>query len=63
MQDAGRNEMQDGLVVADHHGVAGVVSSLEAHHPRATLAQEIDDFTLAFVTPLSADDDYRSAHS
>ena len=49
--------MQHGLLAADDQRVAGIVAALEAHHALGVISQPIDDFSLALVTPLGADDD------
>ena len=54
--------MQNGLLTAHDEGVAGVVPALESPHDRCTIGQQIDNLTLAFVSPLQADDDDASAH-
>ena len=57
MQDSGRDQVQDVLALADDDGVAGVVASLVAGHDVKAFGDEVDDFPLAFVSPLRADDD------
>ncbi len=56
MNDSRRQQMQHERLVADLHGVAGVVSALIARHDVEVLGQKIDDLAFAFVTPLGADD-------
>ena len=56
MKDAGGNQPEDKLCSVDVHGVSGVVSALIPRHDIERLAKEIDDFSLAFVAPLRADD-------
>jgi hypothetical protein len=34
------------------------MTTLKAHNRGCALGQEVDDFTLALVAPLGADDDY-----
>ncbi len=58
MEDAGRDEVQDGLLAAHHQRVAGVVAALEADHHVGVLGEEIDDLSLALVAPLGSDDDH-----
>ncbi len=53
-QDAGRDQVQDGLLAADHQRVAGVVAALEAHDGADVGGQQVDDLALAFVAPLGA---------
>ncbi len=62
-QDAGGNQRQDGLLAADHQGVAGVVAALEARHRGDALGEQVDDLALALVAPLGADDDDELAHA
>ena len=61
-QDAGGDQVQDGLFVADDQGVAGVVPALEAHHRGGVLGEQIDDLALALVTPLGAQNDCEPGH-
>ena len=56
-QNAGGNEAQDGLLAADDECVAGVMAALKADHALRVLGQPVDDFALAFIAPLRADDD------
>ncbi len=37
-----------------HQGVASVVAALKAHHAVGVLGEQINDFSLALVTPLGA---------
>jgi hypothetical protein len=62
VQDARRDQVQDGLLAIDDQRVAGVVPALEAHHGIRPLGEQVDDLALALVTPLGADHDYASAH-
>jgi uncharacterized protein (UPF0212 family) len=55
VQDAGRNLMQDELVVANVDRVTRICPALVASYDVRFLGQDIDDLTLAFVTPLAAD--------
>jgi len=54
-QDAGRNQVQDGLLAVDDQGVAGVVAALETHDGTDFLGEQIDDLALAFIAPLGAE--------
>ena len=56
-QDARGNQVQHGLLAADHQRVAGVVAALEAHHALGAVGEPVDDLALALVAPLGADDD------
>ncbi len=53
-QDAGGNQVEHGLLAADHQRVAGVVAALEADDGADILRQQIDDLALAFIAPLGA---------
>ena len=57
-----RNQAQDGLLAADDERVAGVMAALKADHALRVLGQPVDDFALAFIAPLRADDDDVLAH-
>ena len=54
--DARRDETQREVLVAELHGVAGVVAALVAGDEVERRGDEIDDLALAFVAPLAADD-------
>ena len=56
-QDAGWNQREDRLFPADDQRVARVVSALKTRHRTRLLGEQVDDFALALVTPLGADDD------
>ena len=56
-QDAGRNQVQDGLLAVDDQRVAGVVAALEAHDRADLLGQQVDDLALAFIAPLGTEND------
>ena len=58
VEDAGRQQVQLGFDAFDDDGVAGVVSALVANDDLGLLRQVVDDFALAFVTPLGSHDDY-----
>src|SRR5690606_34489866 len=62
-QDARRNQRQDRLLATDHERVPGVVAALEARDGGRALRQQIDNLSLALVTPLGADDDDELAHA
>jgi hypothetical protein len=42
--------------------MTGVVAALKAHYRRRLLGQQVNDFALAFVTPLGAQDNYILTH-
>jgi hypothetical protein len=54
-QDAGGNQLQNELVAADAHGVAGVMAALKARHHVEAFAEQVDDFAFSFVAPLRAE--------
>src|ERR1019366_189977 len=54
--DARRDETQREVLVAELHGVAGVVAALIAGDEIEGGSDEVDDFALAFVAPLAPDD-------
>jgi len=56
-QDAGGDQVQDGLLAGDDERMTRVVAALETHHALGVVGQPVDDFALAFVTPLGADHD------
>ena len=55
VENAGRNGVQDGALAVHLDGVSGVVAALETHDDVAVRSEHVNDFTLAFVTPLGAD--------
>src|SRR5438094_321902 len=59
-QHATGNQLQDEFLAIDDDGMAGIVSAGIASHYGEILRQDIDDLTLAFVSPLGADDDRSS---
>ena len=52
MQDAGRNQVQDVLIVADLDRVSGVIAALITDDHIGLLGQHVDDLAFAFITPL-----------
>src|SRR3989338_4100759 len=61
-QDAGWDQVQHRFLAADHQRMTGIVPALKAHHAMGVVGQPIDDFALAFITPLSADYYYVFCH-
>src|SRR5690606_5012844 len=55
-QDAGRDQVQHGLLAIDHQGVTGVVAALVTHDGGSLVGQQIDDLALTLITPLGAQD-------
>ena len=55
MQRAGGHKPQHEFLSADDQRVSGVVSAAEADDHIGVGCQHIDDFALAFITPLHAD--------
>jgi hypothetical protein len=56
-QDTGRNQVQDRLLAVDDQCMPGVVPPLKTHDGRGAIGEQIDDFSLALITPLGANDD------
>ncbi len=54
--------MQNGLLATDDQGMTGVVAALKPHDGLRLPGQQIDNLSLALVTPLGADDDDTLAH-
>ena len=54
VEDAGRDQMKGEFAALVLHGVTGIVAALIADHHVRPLGEQVDDFALAFVTPLSA---------
>ncbi len=54
VQYAAGDQLKDELLVSDLDGVAGVMPALVPRDEVECLREEIDDFALAFVTPLRA---------
>ncbi len=57
--DAGGDEREGQLLLADDDGVPGVVAALEAHHVVGSLGEVVDHAALAFVAPLGTENDGR----
>jgi hypothetical protein len=55
-EDAGGDEMDGVSLGSNHHRVAGVRTAVVPHDEVVTVREQIDDFALAFVTPLKTDD-------
>ena len=53
-ENAGRDQVEDILLIAIYNGVAGVVTSLAAYHDVDPSGQDIDDFSFAFIPPLGS---------
>ena len=56
-QDAGGQQVQRVLLVADDDGVAGVVAAVELDDVVDAAAEQVGRLALALVAPLGADDD------
>src|ERR1019366_6966261 len=56
MKDAGRDEPQREVFVAELHRMPGIVPALVAGHDVEGFAEKIDDLSLPLVAPLSAND-------
>src|SRR6266550_589099 len=58
LENSGWDLMQyERLTLTRVHRVPGIGAALIAHHEIGTLGQDVDDFALAFITPLGADHD------
>jgi hypothetical protein len=57
MHDPAWNLMEYGGIIADVHGMPGVRAPLITHDPVSGLSQNVDEFSLAFIAPLGANDD------
>src|SRR6185369_17136052 len=55
MQNPRRQQPEHELAAIGVHGVTGVVSTLVARHDREMRCQEVDDLSLALVSPLRAE--------
>ena len=55
-EDARRHEMQDVFLSADENGVPGVVAAGVADDDVRIFGEHVNDFALAFVAPLGADE-------
>ena len=55
MQNAARNQAQNGFLAADDQSVSSIVSTLETHDTAGFFRQPVNDFTFAFIAPLGAD--------
>ena len=55
-EDAGGQQVQGVLLVADDDGVAGVVAAVELHDPVGAVTEQIGGLAFALVAPLDADD-------
>ena len=49
------NQAKNGLLAIDPEGMARIVAALKAHDALGGLGEPVDDFALAFVTPLGTD--------
>jgi hypothetical protein len=58
MQDAGRDEMQDILLVTHYDGMAGIITTLKANDDVYLAGKQVDNLALALVAPLSTHYDY-----
>ena len=55
IENAGRDEMQHVLLIADLDGVPSIVASLIADDDVRLLSQDVNYFAFAFIAPLGAD--------
>src|ERR1035437_2355577 len=56
-QDAARNELQHELLLADKYRMARVMAALISSDDIEPFREQVDDLTLALVSPLGAQDD------
>jgi hypothetical protein len=56
MQNSGGNQVQDKLILPDHHSVARVMATLVARNNIRSLGQQVNDLSFPFITPLGTDD-------
>ena len=61
-QHSRRNQVQNGFYTVDDQRVAGVVSTLEAHHGAGLVGQQVDNLALAFIPPLGTDYNHCFCH-
>ncbi len=54
MKNAGRDEVQDGLLPLDDQGMSGIIAALEPGDDIGVCRIEVDDFSLSFITPLGS---------
>ena len=62
-ENARRDQMQYSFLAVDDECMTGVVASLEAGDRGRTFRQQVHNLSLAFVTPLGADDNYIFSHA
>ena len=55
-ENAGRDQVEDILLVAVDNGVAGVIAPLATDDDVDLAGQHVDDFAFAFIPPLGADE-------
>ena len=60
--DAGGDQVKRGFDAVDYQRMASVVTALKADNSLCAIGQQIDDLTLPFIAPLSADDNYGFTH-
>jgi hypothetical protein len=60
VQDAGRDQVQDNLLLPDHEGMARIVPTLITDDIVRMFGIDVYDLAFALVTPLGSDDDYVS---
>ncbi len=54
--------MQHRFITLNDYRVPGIMSALEANNRRDLIGQQVNDFTFAFITPLSAENDNIFTH-
>ena len=62
MHDARRDQTKNRLLAVDHQRVTGIVTTIKADNASDLFGQPVNDLSLAFVAPLSADNNYILGH-
>ena len=57
VEDSRRDQVETEFLAGADHGVPGVVAALRPDDHVGPLGEEVDDLTLALVSPLPADED------
>ena len=57
-----RHQVQNGFLPVDDQGMTGVVPSLETNHCVCVFRQQINNFSLALVTPLGTEQNHVVGH-
>ena len=57
VQDAGRDQVQNDVLVTDHERMSGIVAALVADDLLGVFGVDVNNLPFAFVAPLGADND------